>query len=126
MSAKTALSILVNYLDTYHNLVNTSMVDFIVSDLFSTLPTDVQKELFTMNDEEIAALPTKLLENDDSDTALGVLVSDLRMHTLEMLGLVRNWEETEDEEGAVNIVQFLDRIMPQKKMHEVCRMSKVF
>jgi len=124
MSAKTSLSLLLSYLDTYHSLVNTSMVEFIVSDLFSTLPNDIQIELLAMDDDQIAALPTKLLENDDSDTAVGNVVAGLRKHSLEMLGLVRDCGVGGGVEEEVSIVQFLDRIMPEKKMHEVCQMSK--
>ena len=125
MSAKTSLSLLLSYLDTFHSLVNTSMVEFIVSDLFSTLPNDIQIELLAMDDDQIAALPTKLLENDDSDTAVGDVVAGLRKHSLEMLGLVRDCGVGGGGEEEVSIVQFLDKIMPEKKMHEVCQMSKV-
>ena len=119
------MSCLLSHLDSYHSLVNTSMVEFIVSDLFSMLPGDVQTELIAMDDDQIAAIPTKLLENDDSDTAVGDVVAGLKKHSLEMLGLVRDWEESPGDGEDVNMVQFLDRIMPQKKMHEVCQMSKV-
>ena len=62
MNARTSLACLVNHLDLYYSLANTSMVDFIVSDMFSTLPDIIQVELLGMGDEEIAAIPTKLLE----------------------------------------------------------------
>ena len=122
MSATASLACLVGHLEPYHSLVNTSMVEFIVSDLFSTLPDDVQTELLAMNDEQIAAIPTKLIEDEDDNTAVGDVVAGLRKHSLELLGLVREVSPGEGED--VDMVQSLDRIMPQKKMHEVCQMSK--
>merc|ERR1719318_296854 len=121
-AAAASLAALVGHLEPYHSLVNTSMVEFIVSDLFSTLPADVQTELLAMNDEQIAAIPTKLIENADDNTAVGDVVAGLRKHSLELLGLVR--EESPGKSEDVDMLQFLDRIMPQKKMHEVCQMSK--
>merc|ERR1719228_1676077 len=44
----------------------------------------------------------------------------LREHTVEVLGLVVETKVDQD----TSMLQFWDRIMPEKKTHEVCQMSK--
>ena len=125
MNARTSLACLVNHLDLYYSLANTSMVDFIVSDMFSTLPDIIQLELLGMDDEDIAAIPTKLMTGEASDTPLGKMVAGLKRHSLEELGLVKDWDTpTDDDDYKIDTVEFLDKIMPEKKMHEVLLMSK--
>ena len=118
-----ALDNLVTLLTPQMELVSTCMVDMIDQDLFSILPVTIQAELLTLSEENLSKLPSFLFTAVDisEDTPqLNEILKKLRQHSLESLGLVTD-EECDDDPG---LLEFWDKIMSEKKTHEVCEMAK--
>ena len=74
----------------HHSLANSCSVDFLVSDMFSSLLSPgLQEELLAMSDSSLARLPSLLVSQEEVQGEVGKLVHTLREHTLEALGMVR-------------------------------------
>jgi hypothetical protein len=119
----SALDKLVTLLTPQLGLVSTCMVDMIELDLFSMLPMSVQTELLSMTEDQLGKLPTLLFSaRDISEQAPQVdsMLDQLRNHSMEALGLVRDIKYDEDP----SMLEFWDKIMSEKKTHEVCEMTK--
>eukprot|EP00092_Neocalanus_flemingeri_P028451 GFUD01030893.1.p1 GENE.GFUD01030893.1~~GFUD01030893.1.p1 ORF type:complete len:480 (+),score=169.01 GFUD01030893.1:127-1566(+) len=120
----SALDKLVTLLTPHLELVNTCMVDMIEQDLFSLLAVQVQSELLSMTEDQLGRLPALLFTaRDISKEAPEVdsMLDQLRRHTLEVLDLVKD----SNLEMDTSMLEFWDKIMPEKKTHEVCQMSKL-
>ena len=83
---------MVQVLAPHHSLANSCSVDFLVSDMFSSLLSPgLQEELLAMSDSSLASLPSLLVSQEEEGLQgeVGRLVHTLREHTLEALGMVR-------------------------------------
>ncbi len=132
-SCNAALAKAADLLDEFRLLVDSCMVDFIVEDAFKTrLPPDLAEELLSLTDEEVAGMPRRMREGGWRDGRLEKLdqvMERLTGCTLEGLGVLDEWPETEDqdedvEDARLRLLRNLDRIMGEKKMHEVIRFSR--
>ncbi len=128
-----ALESLADFVDEFSPLVNACMVDFITRDVFGRLvPRPIGEELLQMSAEEVARMPKRLEEGGwrGSHGEVDKLMARLAEHGLDSLGVVEEWKETdvEEEQGdgggdPSTVLKHLDRIMGDKKMHEVLRFA---
>ena len=119
----SALDKLVTLLIPQLGLVSTCRVDMIELDLFSMLPISVQSELISMTEDQLGKLPTLLFTvRDMSEKAPQVdsMLDQLRNHSMEVLGLVRDIKYEEDP----SMLEFWDKFMSETKTDEVCEMTK--
>ena len=134
---RAALSRLAAFVDEFKPVVNVCMVDFITEDIFAdALTADLQAELMAMTETELCGLPGKLAQNmtDDEDTetttpVIDGLVKRIREHFLESLDVLTAKEtflveDNGDNRSRLNILEHLDRIMADKKMHEVVVLAR--
>ena len=125
---KQSLNTMTHMLGSHMDLVNTCMVEFIVKDMFSLLPLNIRSELLCLSDDLLASLPSLLFEEFPVSEErmrmcpeLMAVVTSLRECRMEILGIVSE-EDIHHEEG--NGLEHWDRIMAEKKTHEVDRMSR--
>jgi len=114
---------LVKLLTPQLELVSTCMVDMIDKDLFSILPVTIQAELLVLSEEDLCKLPSCLFSGvniSEDAPQINSVLKKLRQHSLESLGLVTDIQCDEDP----GLLEFWDKIMSEKKTHEVCEMSK--
>ena len=123
---KQCLDSMTRVLGSHMDLVNTCMVEFIVSDMFSLVPDKTRAELLSLSDDQLTSLPS-LLFQECSDSAdwfmdtcpeLWSVLASLRENRMESLGIVSDYK-IDSAEG----LQHWDKIMAEKKTHEVERMS---
>ena len=119
----SSLSLLSSFVEEFSPMLNVCMVDFIVEDVFAAhLGGQMGQELLEMGPEEVLALPRRLETGRwrESKGTIDGLMARLLEHSLERLGMVEEIEHKEEEDG---ILKNLDRIMGEKKMHEVVRFA---
>ena len=110
----SALDKLVTLLIPQLGLVSTCWVDMIELDLFSMLPISVQSELISMTEDQLGKLPTLLFTvRDISEQAPQVdsMLDQLRNHSMEVLGLVRDIKYEEDP----SMLEFWDKFMSREE-----------
>ena len=124
---QTSLSKMIALLECQYEVVNTCMVDFITKDIFERLPEEIQGELLELEDESLILLPALLHDEQlvlpSSCPQLSLVLSDLRDCKMEARGLITEQQEADigsDESSLCN----WDKIMTEKKTHEVDRMSQ--
>ena len=127
---KQSLNTMTHMLGSHMDLVNTCMVEFIVKDMSSLLPLNIRSELLGLSDDLLASLPSLLFEefsvseeNMRMCPELMAVVTSLRECRMESLGIVSE-EDIRHEEGNVSGLEHWDKIMAEKKTHEVDRMSR--
>ncbi len=127
-SCLDALSSLSSLIEDYSPLINVCMVDFIVEDSFSTrLDPKIGQELLSLSQDEVARLPQRMISKDwkSGDKALDRLMKRLDDNSLENLGVAQVWNEGDwIEDDRTRLLDHLDRIMGEKKTHEVVAMAK--
>ena len=123
---QTSLSKMIAILECQYEIVDTCMVDFITKDIFQRLPEGIQGELLELDDDSLVLLPALLhdeqLELPSSCPELSRVLSDLRDVKMEARGLITDLQEAHmgsDESSLCN----WDKMMTEKKTHEVDRMS---
>lgn len=129
---KNSLDVMTQVLRSHLELVNTCMVEFIVKDMFSLLPLHIGCELLSLSDEQLASLPSLLFEESaelEEELSLcpelSSVLTRLRGCRMESLGVVSSdGTPGEEEEEDASGLQHWDRIMAEKKTHEVERMSR--
>ena len=128
---RQSLDTMTKVLGNHMNLVNTCMVEFIVSDMFSLLPLPLRSELLSLSDDLLVSLPSLLYEESPGSEEkmmmcpeLMSVVSSLRGCRMESLGIVSEETDIGHEEEDVSGLQHWDKIMAEKKTHEVERMSR--
>ena len=127
---KQSLDMMTQLLGSNMDLVNTCMVEFIVKDMFNLLPLPLRCELLSLSDDLLTSLPSLLYEESPGSEKRMMLcpelmsvVSSLRGCRMESLGIVSD-EETDISHEDVSGLQHWDKIMAEKKTHEVERMSR--
>ena len=125
---KKCLDKMIKLLEAYMDLVNTCMVDFIVKDMFTILPHNVQSELLSLSDLQLVTLTSLLfteMNNSDIDinSNLVSVLSKLRECRMENLDIVS--EISDDDLDNIKGLEYWDKIMAAKKTHEVDEMSKL-
>ena len=131
----SALTKLATLITKYHDLINVCMVDFVTKSIFeNVVPLELKANLEGLNDDQIRVLPEKFF-NDESVSTSGIqpidkLISELREHTLESLGVVRSKAELLTSLKSCHLnantsIKYFDKFMSDKKMHEVVVMSEV-
>ena len=124
---QTSLSKMISLLEYQHEIVDTCMVDFITQNIFERLPEAIQGELLELEDDSLILLPALLHDEQlmlpSSCPQLSQVLSDLRDCKMEALGLIT--EQQEDNLGsAESSLCNWDKMMTEKKTHEVDRMSQ--
>ena len=124
---QTSLSKMIALLECHYEVVNTCMVDFITKNIFERLPEEIQGELLELEDESLILLPALLHDEQlvlpSRCPQLSLVLSDLRACKMEARGLITEQQEADigsDESSLCN----WDKIMTEKKTHEVDRMSQ--
>ena len=124
---QTSLSKMISLLESQFEIVDTCMVDFITKNIFERLPVGLQGELLELEDDSLILLPALLHDEQLSLPAtcpdLSGVLSDLRECKMEAMGLISDQQESSigsDEKSLSN----WDKIMTEKKTHEVDRMSQ--
>lgn len=127
---KQSLDTMTQVLRSHMGLVNTCMVEFIVKDMFSLLPLNIQSELLSLSDDLLVSLPSLLFEDSPWSEEkmrmcpeLMAMVTNLRECRMESLGIVSEDIISREEEN-VSGLEHWDKIMAEKKTHEVDRMSR--
>ena len=129
---KQSLDCMTEVLGSRMYLVNTCMVEFIVKDMFSLLPLHIRSELLSLTDDLLVSLPSLLFEDSPESEEnmrmcpeLMSVVTRLRGCRMESLGIVSEVDtDLSHGEEDVSGLQHWDKIMAEKKTHEVERMSK--
>ena len=129
---RQSLDMMTQVLGSHMDLVNTCMVEFIVKDMFSLLPLPLRSELLSLSDDLLTSLPSLLYEESPGSEErmrlcpeLMSVVSSLRGCRIKSLGIVSDEEtDVDHEEKDINGLQHWDKIMAEKKTHEVERMSR--
>ena len=115
----------------HHGLISACMVDFITKDVFSLVSDELAGELLKLSDEELRALPQLFVDKNAVSPYPNIakFVAELRQCTLESLPVTVSQSEflrsmgfSDDEK---DLLQYFDRFMSDKKMHEVVLMSDV-
>ena len=124
---QTSLSKMISLLKYQHEIVDTCMVDFITQNIFERLPEAIQGELLELEDDSLILLPALLHDEQlmlpSSCPQLSQVLSDLRDCKMEALGLITEQQE-ENLGSAESSLCNWDKMMTEKKTHEVDRMSQ--
>ena len=130
---RVCLDTMTKLLDTHMSLVNTCMVDFIVRDMFSIIPQQLQQELLELTGDELVTLPSLLFSSSAADSVsltkypnLGAVIEELKQCRMENMNIATEHCEEEEVNGnGIKGLEYWDKIMAEKKTHEVEKMSKV-
>ena len=124
---QTSLSEMIALLECQYSIVDTCMVDFITKNIFQRLSKGLQRELLELEDDSLVLLPALLhdeqLKLPSRCPELSRVLSDLRDVKMEARGLITDLQEANmgsDESSLSN----WDKMMTEKKTHEVDRMSQ--
>ncbi len=132
---ESVLNSLANFLAEFDPVINVCMVDFFTDGVYeSALTPEVQQVLSELDDETIANLPKRLREAENFSNPLDHLLRRIRQHSIEALGVAESYEsflqrqpqfkEMKDS-PACALLHHLDRIMGEKKMHEVVALAEL-
>ena len=124
------LDTMTKLLDTHMSLVNTCMVDFIVRDMFSIIPQQLQQELLELTGDELVTLPSLLFSSIAADSVfltkypnLGAVIEDLKQCRMENMNVSSEHYEEDVNQNEIKGLEYWDKIMAEKKTHEVNKMS---
>ena len=124
---QTSLSKMIALLERQFLIVDTCMVDFITKNIFERLPEGLQGELLELDDDSLILLPALLhdeqLQLPSRSPGLSRVLSDLRDCKMETRGLITDLQEADIRSDESSLSNW-DKMMTEKKTHEVDRMSQ--
>lgn len=135
---------LAEFLQAHWNVINVCMVDFITRDVFATVLCESdRRELAALSENDLKNLPADFVQGqiqdgethrptatNDGNKKLPKFIANIQAHTLESLGVIEDGDTylrslgLGDKDNA-SLFEHFDRIMGDKKMHEVRRLSHV-
>lgn len=128
--AQEALMQMIDLFSEFSDVINVCMVDFISDDLFQRLePPDLRQQLLELSQEDLVSLPLRLLTITNSnrpDSLIDQLLLRIASLSLQELGVCTDKDAVIAGGDSSKLqLQHFDRIMGDKKMHEVAILSDV-
>ena len=142
-----ALEKLADFLNKYSPIINVCMVDFVTDDIFATCLSDaLGLELLALEESEIANLPQRLLKlnseiksqeagltssfNEKKEfSEIDKLLKEISFLSIDNLESTLSLQDLElklaPKKDEKNLLTNFDRIMGEKKMHEVVILSNI-